>query len=543
MTRLRFTSSAALSLVLCLGCAPEAAPRSPDAPVEGRARLEVVGADAAQVDAGGELELAFRYLGADGATVAGASVALSVEGAPSGASLAARTSVTGDDGVATVTVRAGDAGRFEVTAEAGDATPASVRVEVRAMRYGALDYEARYAGSRDVRGLRAGLFVNASCEDVRRAVPAPHTAQSPRLGAPSAIEGLPLGVPMALYVLGLDGAGVVAAESCTDVALDADRADVTASLVDTALGLAGPYATVETFDVTGGFSNELNTILEVSAGLSSDAPARWLVDEVAESPRAPGWVRSALGSGFTRSLVADLLQTELDRIHTPREVAEMGRFGADVDAAFRALTFEGELHFDAPDEFAVSMGTHQLSAMQVTLSDGEVYRRPLALSAETVVTFGERIDVDEHAFALPFGELVDTILYYAVLARMSGGHHTVDELLGDYVDCDAVAARLGTGTTGTLARTACEVGVSMMQSRLRTALSNLYAFETLNLSGSAGLVDADGDYDLETLDAGEAHARWTGASGELAFAGVFDGHALADAPATHPVLARLAGLE
>lgn len=529
---------------LLLACAPEGVAPDEGGAVPGQARVEVVGAAVAQVEAGGELELAFRFVDADGATRAGALLDFALEGEAHGGSLSARASATGDEGVATVRVRAGDDGRFTVSATAAGATPARVDVEVRPMRYGALGFRVGYDGERGVREARAGLFANASCEDVGRAVPAPIAARSLAIDAVDEVEALPLDVPMALYVLGLDGAGVVAAETCTDVTLSGDRADLDVLLADTAIGLAGPYATVETFDVTGGFANPLDAVLDVAGGLSSESPARWLVDEVAESPHAPGWVRSGLSSGFMRAIVADLLQAELDRIHTPRQVADMARFGADVDAAFSGLTFEGELSFPAPDEYGVAMGAHRLTAMTVTLSDGVPHRRPFeSLEAETVVTFGERVDVDEHAFALPFGELVDTVLYHAILSRMSGGHHTVEELIGDYVDCRAIAARIGAGTTGTLANAACEAGVAMLQSRVRTALSDLHDYDTLRLSGSAGLADVDGDYDLETIEAGDAHARWTGASGELAFDGVFEGRAVSDAPATHPVLARLAGLE
>lgn len=117
-------------------------------------------------------------------------------------------------------------------------------------------------------------------------------------------------------------------------------------------------------------------------------------------------------------------------------------------------------------------------------------------------------------------------------------------MVGDFFDCAAIAGVIGSGTTATIARTACSAGVSMLEARVDGAIGSLWDYDTLHLAGSADLRDADQDYDLETIDRGEAHARWarTGTSSELRFDGVFEGHSVSDAPAVNAIRARFSGL-
>lgn len=534
----------ALLPLILLACAPQVG-HGPGGENPGRdtARIEVVGASSLQVEEGAALEIGFRYLDEANEIVPGAIIDFAIEGDASGASLSAASASTDDEGIAYATVRTGSDGAFEVVASAGErAEPASARVEVRPMVYGTLGVEVSYMGTRALTGAELALFVNASCEDLGRSVPSPEMVARVSIGSRTEIDGLALDVPMAVYVLGIDRADVVAAETCTDVTMTEPAVEIHVPLADVAVAVRGPYDTVEVFDVTDGFPSGIDTILEVSAGLASGDPALWLVEMVADHRGAPGWLRTALGSSFTRSLVADLLRDALDGIHIPSEVTEMARFGADVDAAFRALTFEGELTFGGPDEYGVAMGRHHISQIRVHLSDGESVR-PIDAGADVVVTFGERIDIDEHALPISFGEVVQLVLYEAILSRMSGRHETLGDLVGSYFDCDAIAMRIGSGTTATIARAACSAGVSMLQDRIDNALLDLFRFDTLYLSGSADLRDTDNDYDLETIADGEATARWVGSSGELEFDGTFTGLSSDDPASVHRVRERISGLE
>ncbi len=539
---------ALLPFLFALACAPDygAPPMDdPDPQPSGRAHLEVVGASSIQLDHGGAVEIGFRYLDANDAIVPEALIALALEGDPAVGSLAAASAQTDGEGIGYATFRSAGEGTVDVLASAPEADPATATVTVRPMVFGTLGVEVSYAGSRALTGAELGLFVNASCEDLARAVPSPEHVQMVAIGSRTEIGGLALDVPMALYALGIDENDHVAAETCTNVTMTEPNREVQIPLSDVAVRVRGPYATVEVFDVTEGFPSGLDTVLDVAGGLGSSDPAAWLVDYVAFHPSTPSWLATALGSSFTRSLVATLLGDVLEEIHLPSEIQETIRFGADVNAAFGGLTLDGVLAFADPDEYGVAMGTHSITRVRLPLSDGTEaqhnYETPP--SAETVVTFGERIDLDEHAIPLAFGDLVETILRETLLSRLPGAPATLGELVGSYFDCTAIAARVGTGTTASLVEAACTVGVSMLEMRIDSAIESLWDYDTLNLAGSADLVDADQDYDLETIAEGEAHARWTNESDQLEFDGAFSGASMDDPASVHAVRDRMSGLE
>jgi len=544
--------TALLTVSLVVACAPDMTPgpgvetENPETPTpEGVPRLEVVGASAIQVEAGSDAEVGFRYIDADGVVVPEAVLSFALEDDAGIAYLGAASATTDAEGVGYATVRTEVEGSATLVARADGAEPARVTIDVRPMAFGTLGVEVSYMGSRPIRDAELALFVNASCEDLNRAVPLPTSVGEVAVGARTEFAPLALDVPMAVYALGIDTNDRVAAETCTDVTMTEPMTELQVPLSDVATRVNGPYSTVETFDVTDGFPSGLDTILEIAAGLSGPNPARWLVDLVADNPSTPGWLRDGLSSGFTRDLVATLLADVLDDIHLPSELVEVGRFGADVDAAFRALTLEGVLNFADPDEYGVAMGTHTIDRVRLPLSDGTeaVHNYTEPPSAETVITFGERIDVDEHALAMPFGDLVETVLRETILSRISGSPDTVGELVASFFDCPAIAMEVGTGTIASLAEAACTVGVAALEVRVDGALGSLWSYETLNLSGSADLLDSDQDYDLDQIVDGTAHARWTNESDALEFDGTFTGESRHDPELTHRIRERMTGLE
>lgn len=539
---------ALLPFLFAFACAPEYAGRpidDVDPTPSGRAHLEVVGASSIQVEAGGAVEVGFRYLDANDQIVPEALIGFAVEGDPAVGSLAAASGQTDGEGIAYASFRTEAEGTVDVVATAPEADSARATITVRPMVFGTLGVTVSYMGTRPMTGAELALFVNASCEDLARAVPRPEHVETVIIGHRTEIDGLALDVPMALYALGIDNLDRVAAETCTDVTMTEPNREVNVPLSDVAVRVRGPYATVETFDVTDGFPSGLDTVLEITGGLGSSDPAGWLVDYVAANPSTPSWLRSALGSSFTRELVAILLRDALDAIHLPSELVETIRFGADVDAAFSGLTLDGVLTFSDPDEYGVAMGVHAIQRVRLPLSDGTEaqhnYETPP--SADTVVTFGDRIDLDEHGIPLAFGDLVETVLRETLLSRLPGSPATVGEYVAGFFDCAAIASYVGTGTTADLAEAACTVGVGLLEARVDSAIESLWDYETLNLSGSAELQDTDEDYDLETIANGTAHARWTNESDQLEFDGVFSGLSMNDPVSVHPIRERMSGLE
>ncbi|MGE0785360.1 MAG: hypothetical protein AB7S26_06715 [Sandaracinaceae bacterium] len=539
---MRHAVFATLALSLA-ACAPDSGPPGPGPGPNpsGQPRLEVVGASEVQIGWQEEVEIGFRYLDANDQPVPGQE--LSFELLPDGSHLIAMSTVTGEDGVGFARVRGERAGSYDLMASAANVDDAQVVIDVRAMVRGTLDVDVTYMGSRGVRRAEVALFENASCDDVVRSVPSPAAVTSTSVRGTATLDSVALDVPSAVYVLGIDARDHVAAEVCISHTMTMEHETLQAPLNDIPARLGGPYATTETFDVTDGFSNDLDTLLAIMGGLGSADPAMWLVDQIRMAPGTPSWIRSGLSLSITRELVAQMLRDALAGIHLPSEVQETIRFGADVDAAFSGLTLEGELDFAAADEYGVAMGQHRLHHVVVPMSDGTSTTLNRAASADVVITFSDRIEMDEHTFALSFGELVETVINQSLLSRLSGSPATLGELVADQFDCPAIAARIGTGVTQDLANAACTVGVGMLQDRIDTAFRGLFAYDELHLAGDSELVDTDQDYDLETIADGNAHARWTGMSGEMVFDGVFSGRSVTDRANSHPVRDRISGLE
>lgn len=492
---------------------------SPDA-----IRVEVVGGSERRLSEGVEHEIEFRIVKGTAAEPVQGVIDFELEGDVGGASLSGHSAPTDEHGHATVTLRSGVAAQFDLVASAEVAeVPAVVRIRVERMRFGALDYVVRYDGMRDVTGAEVALFTNVTCSDLARAVPTPREVQEKRLGVAGKFENVEVGLRLAVYALGIDRADLVAAEACADVTLDGPTGNVTINLQDTADVLGGTFQTEETFDVTAGFHPALDALLDAMRGLSTDA-ARYVVDLVADHPRTPSWLRSALSSSAVRSTVASLLRDAIGDIHVPGYVTALLDFGGDVDTAFSQLTLRGQLSFTNPDEFGAAMGNHRIYSVAFPL-DGTIAERRVAATAPVNVTVGPMITMDEHALGLVFGQVLEMIINDVLLPRLPGSPTSLVELTRGLLDCEAIARSLvGTGSTWTdVADGVCEVGLTLLGGYLEAQLLALGEYDTLHLSGTAQLQDLDRDYDRETINGGMAHARWTGADGEIVFDGTFTG--------------------
>lgn len=496
--------------------------------VPGGNRLEIVGAPSRAIDERAEHEVEVRYTRNDGSPIDGI-VDFAIEGSAGGATLSGHASQTNADGIARVVVRAGSQARFNVVAVAPLASPASAEIDVRQMRFGAVEYLATYTGSRVIDTVEAALFTNITCSDLARTVPAPRETQYTRLRNRSQFENVEAGIPLAIYALGIDRRDNVAAEACADVVLEGATTSVEIPLDDVAEIFGGTYRIDETFDVTGGFSPTLDLVLDILGGLSSD-PAAYIVDFVAGRDETPGWLRTALSSRVTRDLVASYLRGAIADIHLPGYVTEVVDFGGDVNRAFTGLTFDGQLTFGEPDEFGASLGSHRLTAIRFPL-DGATTERPMsAVANEIPITVGPSITVAEHELSVAFGAVVEMILHEVLLPRLPGSPRTTGEFIGGLLDCDGIAASLGgdSSTTTSIANAVCDIGVTLLGGMIEGYITDMWQYDTLHLSGTANLRDSDQDYDRDTLQEGVATARWTGSSGELSFGGTMAGNRMDD---------------
>lgn len=533
MTFPRHTLLIALSLIAptFAACAADTgggtAPTMEDPHLEG-ARLEIVGATTRTVDEYAEHAIEVRYVDQDGQPLEGV-VDFAIEGEAGGASLSGHATPTDADGHASVTLRAGTQSRFDVVAVAPQAEPAVVDVLVERMRFGQLDYVVTYGGARIVDSVEAALFTNVTCDDLARSVPSPRETQYTRLSRTESFADVEVGIPLAVYALGIDRGDNVAAEACTDVTLDSPSGSVTVPLDDIAELFGGTWAVQESFDVTDGFNPTLDLLLDAMTGLSTD-PAGYVVDFVADHPSTPGWLRTALSSSSTRALVAGILRDAIEDVTLPGYLTETVEFGADVDRAFTNLTFDGEIAFAEADEFGGALGTHRVSRVYFPLDDGFA-ERPLSAVAEDVeITVGPTMDMAEHRLAIAFGRVVEMILVDVLLPRLPGSPATTHEFVTGLLDCDGIADSIAgePGTVRDVTNAVCDVGLALLSGLIEGYITELWQYDSLYLAGTAALTDSDTDYDADVLEEGDATARWVGDSGELLFDGVFEGSKLDD---------------
>ncbi len=513
------------------------------APEGDGARLEIVGAATRAIDEFAEHEIEVRYVSDEGEPLEGV-VDFAIEGEAGGATLSGHATSTDAGGHAKVTVRAGTQATFDVVAVAPRAEPAVVAVRVERMRFGELDYVVRYTGTRIVDSVEAALFTNVTCDELSRTVPSPRETQVTRLDRGEKFTDVEVGIPLAVYALGIDRGDNVASEACADVTLDGPTGNVEIALDDVDELFGGTWAVQETFDVTDGFNPTLDMLLDIMTGLSTD-PAGYVVDFVADYPSTPSWLRTALSSPATRALVAGVLRDAISDVTVPGFVTETVDFGADVDRAFSYLTFDGEITFDEPDEFGGSLGTHRVTRMSFPLDDG-IAERPISALAEDVgVTVGPTIEMSEHELAIAFGRVVEMILHDVLLPRLPGSPRTTHEWITSLLDCDSIATSIAgeSGTVRDVTNAVCDIGLALLSGLIDGYVEELWQYDRLYLSGTADLLDSDGDYDRDVLEEGEADARWVGDSGEMLFTGTFGGERLDDETGRpHRVRERLGSL-
>ncbi|MCC7541248.1 MAG: hypothetical protein IT379_33835 [Deltaproteobacteria bacterium] len=525
---------------------PPAPSVDPDAPLVGL--LEIVGEPNRVVDAGTELTIDVRYT-VDGTPQGLQPIDFAITGEPAGASLSGRTVMTDTSGIARIVLRTGMEARFEVEATRPDVSMAAVmNVTVARLRFGTLDTRAVYAGSRDVRTAEFALFTNTTCAAVRTSAPTPAAQRSViSLSTAARFESVEIGIPLAVYALGIDARDTVAADGCIDTTLAGPMGTADAQIGDIPELMGGEYALTTRFDVTEGVPPALDAVLEGFTGLSTD-PAAYIVGLVADAEGAPDWLRDALGVSFVRSAVTSILRGAIDDVHVPEELDMLLDTGADLDAALSQTQLNSLMTMAEPGEFTTMSSTHQLREIAVPL-DGAIVTRPVSVPA---VMFDAGFDAatpgmlvfPEHNFALSFGQLVTLILNEVLLPRLPGAPHSIGELAFRVFPCADIAEAIASepGTTRDVVNGVCQVGVALLGGWLDSQVQTLFDYDTLVYAGRGPLQDMDYDYARETIGAGTATGSWTGADGTLSFPGTLSGSKNGAMRRVHPVRERIRAL-
>ncbi len=447
-----------------------------------------------------------------------------LDGSLGGASLSGETVDTDVHGVAQIAVRAASPAHFDLVATADDVDqPAKVHFEVQAAHFGTLGYTVSYDGRRNIGSVESALFTNVTCDSLQRSVPTPREVQGPAFDRVQHFESVATHMPVAIYVLGLDRHGVLAAEGCAEATLEGPTGNVAIRLQDDATIFGGTYQTEDTLDVTAGLDPAFEFLIDAIHGLATD-PARWIVDTVAESSSTPDWLRSALSSDLIRASIANMLADAIGAVHVPGYVDDIMSFGDDVHTALSNVRLHGTLTVPEPGEFGAADGHEHISSIGFPL-EGRMVDRPVSADANVHMTVGTTVTMDEHALRLPFGKVVQMIVEEVLLPRLPGSPSSIADMANHMLDCPAIAVHLSGGdpTATTLTDAVCQTGLTFIGAMLEDRITHLADYDTLHLAGTAELVDSDGDYDMDTLRDGSVQARWVGGSGEMDFTGTMVG--------------------
>jgi hypothetical protein len=499
-------TSALLMTLLSLGCAPDGGPSTGSGEPW---RLEVQGAATRTIGAGRERTIRLRLLGPRGGARA-SYVRFFLQGQAAGATLSSQGERTDEEGEVEVTVRAGGPGRFDLVAHGPQGTRAQVQLEVLAARFAELEYSVRYDGMRAIDWTEVGLFERTSCEQVRATLPEPTFADEGPLGRWMRIEEVEVGVPVAIYALGIDSRNAVAAEACVDTMIESTHAELDILLQDAQAQVAGSYVLDWTFDLTDAEDPSVDQTLKIVRGLGEDA-ANFLVTFVRDHPDTPRWLEQELATSAVRRRAVEALELALEAHHGRDRLGDFRRLSLDLDTAAGAVTVETLLSFSRADPEFGAEASHLLQRIRVPHGARERSRR-LEGSASMFVLASERaLSLPPHTMPLPLGKILEAVIDDLVLPTLPRAPNHLHALVDDVYACDALATHLSEEHyPARLAARACEYGRELLANDLNDASAAAWERDLVTVEGRADLADTDGDYDTNAVRDGGGELTYEG---------------------------------
>jgi len=505
-------------------------------------RLELLDGPAIAVSRGMQSTLDVRYLDPSGMPVADGTVTFEIQGDGLGSVVDAHAVRTGDDGRATVKVRAGQTdGTFDVVASASDADPVTFEVTVTQNGAGDLRVTMTYDGARRVHGADLYLYEGGDCEHIEadRPPPADMLQSVSSLRDAVVFDGLPTRSHWTTLALALSETGQVTAWGCagpTDV-VGGDQAAVEVPLVDLPIRSDGTWQLESHFDVGASLPPGVDSMFDAMAEMTDDPddPATYFLDQL-EGQIDNGALRFALSAaraltGFDRSLNDELLGL------APNFVWDALDAGGDLGRALQDMQIDSILVVGEPDSEGNVEASHQLVDLVLTL-DGHTHRFSIAndvgihdaTTRNVPITIeGERtMRIGAHSVGLGVGQLTRFALNEVVLPRFDHSPHSLGEFIEGLIQCDDIGRWLadwvGFGSRGTW-ESVCGLGANMLGTYLEQRLLDIDdQYDAMSLEGEALAEDDDKDLGLDRLQDGTWTARWTGGAGELPVAGTFEGH-------------------
>ena len=492
--------------------------------------------------AGGRLLVSFRvYDPVAGVPLGGVVVNLrvEVETAPAGGAaegyLQETTALTDGDGVVEVVFETGPDGgavyRIVASVEGADEDAVLV-VNVEAPPSGSLDVTFTYDGETPLATLRILLLSEIYvCDGFNPGAPPAGAYREAEIAYATQwhADDLPQSPRWVVLVVGLDGAGNVAAGGClADIRVVAEQpAVVTVDLQPAGLHLPGVYSFNETLD------------LSAAAPADADALAAAVQDALADP-------RGLITEGF-RALVSDHVDASTAEADpeseckplweadvagaveggVPATAAWTGGFtglGDRIAAALSAVTVSGEWTIQGDTGTTFFAETHIASlglswdgaAFSWPPAEWSATIYPIRLADETTTLRGELLGYDdfavtEHALVLEPGRIAAALVTQHVLGGAPGGPAKLAEVATTFVDCPSVVAGLSGEVTECLAgypiylavENLVELCEQVVVDELAAATALLEAWVTpavvVQTSGEATVIDENQDLGADRI--------------------------------------------
>ncbi len=298
-------------------------------------------------------------------------------------------------------------------------------------------------------------------------------------------------------------------------AADADPAVWNVQVLERALEVTGDYRLSSDFDLATGLPGTAGTVINTFIDMTDDPndPATWVLDQVVASI-SNSTVRDFINSARpTLDLILNELLIEL----SPDIVGQL----VDVGDAFGQIarkfgTISTLRVSESNDADGALAALHLLTELVFTI-DGDHFPYPLAdmgvpaPSAEVPFSYNAtRFTVGAHAFPMSYGTILMVALEQIIIPLVDPSANSLDALLVNLVDCEAVGAAvadyIGFGTAG-LYEGACALGISGAATAIEEQIRSLDdAAMILGISGDARWIDSNMDREIDVLQGG----TWTG---------------------------------
>lgn len=278
---------------------------------------------------------------------------------------------------------------------------------------------------------------------------------------------------------------------------------------------AGAYRLDSTFDLAtnlpGGTGSFLGELIEATD--DSDDPMSWVVDKML-AQMDDGTLKDILVGA--KPFVIDYLNDQVTSL-APDLVGKLTQLGQNMADATKHFGLDEQLEIAADPIDNNEIGKITVDGVHFTVNGVTTDHLFADYDLDNVVAPGVSVALDaqskllvgQHTLPLPYGQLARIALDAAAIPAIDPNAHSLQELLSNAVDCQAVgqsiADALDIGGASFFA-SACTGGMGVVADEIYDQLLGEDTILSLHISGDARATDVDGDYKIDRLSSG----KWTG---------------------------------